>query len=280
MLAATLLALGSAALHAAWNLLIKSSADRTVAAWGQFLAGGALALPVLALTGAPPARALPYLAVSACVHVLYVEALTSAYVDGDFSLAYPLARGGGAVVAALGGVVVLGDRLPALAWVGIAVVVAGLVSLPGRRLVSAPPAGLGWALATAACIGTYTLIDAAGVRRSGDGLAYALAVMPATAAALSIASLARGRAGALRRRIRVEGRLWLAGGAAATVAYSMVLIAVQRAPVGYVTVLRETSVVLAALAGWLLLREGGGRQRLASSAVVLAGLVVLVAAAA
>ena len=43
MTEATLLALGSAVLHAAWNLMIKTSNERVLAAWGQFLVGGLLA---------------------------------------------------------------------------------------------------------------------------------------------------------------------------------------------------------------------------------------------
>ena len=57
MLVATLLALGSALLHAAWNLLVKTAGDRGLAAWGQFAAGGLLALPVLAIVGWPDAPA-------------------------------------------------------------------------------------------------------------------------------------------------------------------------------------------------------------------------------
>ena len=53
MLAATLLALGSAALHATWNLLVKVSRDRLLAGWGQFLVGGILFAPVLLITGPP-----------------------------------------------------------------------------------------------------------------------------------------------------------------------------------------------------------------------------------
>jgi drug/metabolite transporter (DMT)-like permease len=56
------------------------------------------------------------------------------------------------------------------------------------------------------------------------------------------------------------------------------LIAVRSAPVGYVATLRETSVVLSALAGWQLLGERLGRTRLASSAIVVAGLIGLVVA--
>jgi drug/metabolite transporter (DMT)-like permease len=59
-----------------------------------------------------------------------------------------------------------------------------------------------------------------------------------------------------------------------------VLVAVRYAPVGYVTMLRESSVVLAALAGWLFLHERMGGRRLACSAVILAGLVTLVASSA
>ena len=61
------------------------------------------------------------------------------------------------------------------------------------------------------------------------------------------------------------------------VAYSMVLAGVRLAPVGYVASLRESSVVLGAAAGWLLLHERLGRARLASALVVTAGLVLLVA---
>ena len=45
----------------------------------------------------------------------------------------------------------------------------------------------------------------------------------------------------------------------------------------YVASLRESSVVLGAAAGWLLLHERLGRARLASALVVAAGLVLLVA---
>ena len=57
----------------------------------------------------------------------------------------------------------------------------------------------------------------------------------------------------------------------------MVLVAVRSAPVGYVTMLRESSVVIGALFGWVVLHERLGRRRLVASCVILAGLVLLVA---
>src|SRR5207244_12845458 len=107
------------------------------------------------------------LASSSAAHVAYTVAPTRAYHHGDFSFAYPLARGGGALIAAVGGVVFLADSLSGLAWLAIAIVVAGLASLvgPGVSRVA-----LLWAGLTAATIGTYTTLDAAGApRSSGPG---------------------------------------------------------------------------------------------------------------
>src|SRR3954452_408560 len=126
MVAATFLALGSAVLHATWNLLVKTSSDRLVAAWGLYLTGGILFLPVFLVIDRPGADALPFLAASSVVHVVYVVALTRAYRHSDFSFAYPLARGGGALFAAVGGVLFLADSLSGLAWLAIAIVVGGL----------------------------------------------------------------------------------------------------------------------------------------------------------
>ena len=57
----------------------------------------------------------------------------------------------------------------------------------------------------------------------------------------------------------------------------MVLVAVRFAPVGYVTMLRESSVVIGAFAGWLLLKERLGRHRVVSSIVMAVGMVLLIA---
>ena len=58
---------------------------------------------------------------------------------------------------------------------------------------------------------------------------------------------------------------------------SLVLIAVRYAPVGYGATLRESSVLIAALLGWLVLNETLGRRRSIASAVMAAGLALLVA---
>ena len=273
MLAATILALMSAGLHASWNFMVKTSDDRFLAAWGQFLFGGLIFAPVLVVTGIPNlGEVWPYLLASGLVHIAYIGGLTTAYHHGDFSLAYPLARGSGALLSAVGGVLFLGDVLNPWAWVAIVVVLVGLLALVGRQVTYVSVA---WALATGACIGTYTTIDAAGSRAS-DGLAYGIAVTIAGALALTLAGTVTGRLGDLGRALPFAWRRYALAGVFLTVAYTLVMIAVQWAPVGYVAVLRESSVMVGALAGWVLLKERLGGRRLAASAVVASGLALLV----
>jgi multidrug transporter EmrE-like cation transporter len=275
VLTATLLAVGSAVVHAGWNLLIKTSDDRELAGWGVFAGGALLGGVALLVVGGPGWEALPYLAGTGLVHIAYAEALVAAYHHGDFSLAYPIARGGGAVLAAVAAVVVLDDRLPAPAWLAIGVAAGGLA------LLSTGSAGraAGLAAATAACIATYTLIDSAGARAVDSGLAYGLASCTTSGLTLTVANLARPARRARLPQLLAGWRRHLAGGAATVVAYTMVLVAVRRAPVGYVTMLRESSVVIGPLLGWMALREPLGRRRVAPSAVVFTGLVLLVATA-
>lgn len=272
MLAATLLALGSAALHAFWNLLLKTSNERFLTAWAQMLIGGVLFLPVLLFVELPSGAAWAFLLASSCVHVVYISALVRAYHHGDFSFAYPLARGSGAFLAAIGGVLFLGDYLPPLAWLAIGIVVAGLLSLVNRHVTVI---AVNWALLTALTIGTYTTIDAAGARRS-TGLGYGVLLIVGIGLALSVVGVIGGRTTAFVDHVQeFWPRLTLAG-LAGTLAYCMVLAGMRLAPVGYVAALRESSVVLGALAGWLLLHERLGRARVVSSSIVATGLVLLI----
>jgi drug/metabolite transporter (DMT)-like permease len=275
VLTATLLALAAAVLHAGWNLLVKTSADRELAAWGQFLAGAALFLPLLMVTGLPGGDVAPFVVVSAVVHVVYVAALVAAYGHGDFSLVYPLARGSGALMAAVGGVLFLADDLDGLTWVAIAIVVGGLIALAGP---GAPGPEIPWACLTGLTIGTYSVLDAEGARRS-TGLSYAVCLVAATAVGLTIWGLVRRRGRAFVASWATQWRRYVAGGVASVLAYSLVLTAVRYAPVGYVAMLRESSIVIGAYAGWVLLGERLGRRRVGVSVVITAGLVLLVAAA-
>ena len=276
MLLATCLALGSAVLHAGWNLVAKrAEGDRFVVLWAQFAVCGVLAAVVLgvhAIAIGMPASGYGWAALSGCVHLPYLWLLARAY-EHDLSVSYPLARGGGAALAAALGVLFLGDRLGTGEVLGVAVIIGGLCLLSW----GATRENVVTALAVAVTIGVYTTVDAQGSRSSGS-LAYVLATFAATAGTTTIAGIASGRWGAFVEMIRRFWRRALLTGLAAMVTYGMVLVAARHAPVGYVAALRESSVVLGALAGWRILGEGDHRRRVAASVIVVSGLIGLVVA--
>ena len=58
-------------------------------------------------------------------------------------------------------------------------------------------------------------------------------------------------------------------------AYALVIWAMTLTPMTYVSALRETSVILAALIGTLFLKERHGGQRITAAACVALGVILL-----
>ncbi|GIU84148.1 MAG: hypothetical protein KatS3mg008_0923 [Acidimicrobiales bacterium] len=280
---ATVSALASAALHAGWNLAVKRREERDLALWGQFSAAALLCAPLVALSGVATAS-LPQVLTSTAAHVAYVSSLRNAYDHGEFSFSYPVARGTGALVAALLGAFVLHDRLSALSWAGVITAVAGLagvaLSSDRRRLRTKGRLGhdLSWSLVTGGLIGVYTVIDASGARVAG-AWKYGTTLFVCQGLALLTIGLVSEKTAAFRSSLRAGWAGHLAAGTALVGAYLLVLVAVEKAPVGYVAVLRESSVVMGAAAGWMVLGEKSGAERIVASAVILVGLALLVTGA-
>lgn len=267
------LALLAAFLHATWNIVVKQTGDRFLALWAQFVFAGSLAF--IALVGwtlffTPPNIAWWWSIFSGCGHLPYVMLLAKAYDKNDFSLTYPIARGAGALSAAILGLIFLGDNLSALSMAGIAVVIFGLwVLVSGQPINNIFPA-----LGVAATIGIYSVVDAYGARNS-DAVAFALSVFVSGATTITLWALVT-RAKELKTFLAAEWKPALFGGIMSITGYSMVVYAFSLAPVGYVATMRESSVVIAALAGWKYLKEDDHKRRLTSAMIVVVGLVVLV----
>ena len=268
------LALLAAVLHASWNLVVKQTGDRFLALWGQFVFAGSIALITLVgwiIIDGPPNIAWWWSITSGCGHLPYVLLLAKAYDKNDFSLTYPIARGAGALSAAVLGLIFLGDDLSALSMGGIAIVIFGLwILVSGQPINNIFPA-----LGVAATIGVYSVVDAYGARNS-DPVAFALSVFVSGATTITIWALLT-RAKELKTFLAAQWKPALFGGTMSIIGYSLVVYAFTLAPVGYVATMRESSVVIAALAGWKYLKEDDHKRRLTSATVVVLGLVVLVA---
>ena len=271
MLAATLLALAAAVLHAGWNLWVKQSEDRWIALWGQtFCAGIMCAIILAALGGAHNITWWPIIATS-FTHLTYYVMLARAYNLGDFSVTYPIARGTGALLAAIGGVVFLSDTLSPLMLLGIAIAVLGIVLIAGP----ADNTHVSAALLVSMTIGTYSVIDGQGSRQMGGNL-YPLFLFVGATITLTTFGLITHRKKDMRDALVRSWKKFCVAGVASVATYWMVLIAVQKAPVGYVTALRESSVVIVALVGTRYLGEKDMKRRVFAACIVVAGLGVLI----
>ena len=180
MLLATVLALTAAVLHASWNISVKQSGDKRLALWGQFAIAGALSGVVIVawtLIAGAPNIAWGWAGVSGATHVPYILLLSRAYDRGDFSMSYPIVRGGGALAAALGGVLILHDTISFISAFGIVLVIAGLLVLA----TSGSWHVVGAALSVASTIAIYSVVDGHGTRQS-NAIGYALALNVCAAA--------------------------------------------------------------------------------------------------
>ncbi|MDQ7955751.1 MAG: DMT family transporter [Rhodocyclaceae bacterium] len=272
-----------ALLHASWNALIKSAADKELDTALIHSIGFFLALPLLLFTGLPAAASWPYLLASMLVHIGYYVALAGAYRHGELGLTYPVMRGCAPLLVALSSHALIGESISPTAWAGVAAVCAGVVLL-GLSPASLHAAdghrgkALRFALCNAAIIAIYTIVDGLGVRASGDAAAYVAALFLFDGVPYLLLVLwRRGPAGrpAAWRYMAGRWRIACLGTIASLGSYGIALWAMTRAPVAVVAALRETSVLFAALIGTLWLKERFGMQRALGTGVVVAGVMAL-----
>ena len=177
-----------------------------------------------------------------------------------------MARGTAPLLVAAVGVWLL-DQTPSAATVAGAVIVAlGLVVIGGVALGRGEEHAVLMALITGAFIASYTLLDARGVRDTGE-LGY-------FAAASAVAGvLVAGWERVTVDRLRASLRPGLVIGLFSTSAYGLVLLAYTRADAANVATLRGTSILFG-----LALVPRTLTPRLVAGALAVVGGAVLVAA--
>lgn len=268
-----------ALLHASWNALIKGGRDKALDTALIHGLGIVVALPVLLVVGLPPRAAWPYLAASVAVHLGYYVALVGAYRHGDLGLTYPVMRGSAPLLVALASAAVVGEKLAPAAWAGVLAVSGGVLAIGLSRSAAGghPAKALRYALANAAIIALYTLIDGLGVRAAGNAASYVATLFVFEGVPYLALVLWRRRAEIDATLAHMAGRwkLALAGTAASFGSYAIALWAMTQAPVAMVAALRETSVLFAAALGALWLKEGFGPLRAAGTVLVVAGVMAL-----
>ena len=275
----TLAVLLAALLHASWNAMIKGGSDVLLDTATIVAGAGLIGIPFLFVVPLPAPASWPYLFGSIITHLAYYFLMVNAYRTGELSLVYPLMRGVAPLITAVLGILWLRELPAPISWLGMLLISAGVIALALRPTGNAPLlAGHGravrFALANAAVIATYTIIDGTGARLAGDPWAYIVWLFVLDAIPFSLYMLAT------RKRAFVEAlverrRHGLIGGALSAAAYAISVWAMTKAPVALVASLRETSVLFATLIGARLLKEKLTLRRWAGVGAVVIGVVAL-----
>ncbi len=270
--------LAAALMHAGWNALIRGAPDKGLYTLLLHVCSALLASVGLLFVGGPDRASWPFLGLSALLHTAYILCLMRAYEGGQLAVSYLLMRGLAPLLVCLLSMPLLGETLSVGAWLGIACILVGVLTIAATSgqslgLVLRHPSGQA-ALFNAAIIAAYTLVDGQGARLSGNPVGYVLALALFEPLVI-LAHQLRQRRPAVLHYFRRHWPLGLLGAGVATSAYCIVLWAMTQAPIAVVAAMRESSVIFAVLIGSLWFKEGRLRAGLLAGLCVVAGVLLL-----
>ena len=271
------LVLLAALLHASWNALLKVSKDRLTTTGLMNLTGAVAGALMLLFVASPAPASWVFILLSVLIHLGYYMFLLGSYRFGDLSQVYPLARGAAPLIVAFLSPWLVGERLGTVQLLGVMLLCLGILSLAfnrfrWRELVDWKPVSL--ALANGCCIAAYTIADGLGVRHSASPGGYIawLFLIDGLSMAL-IAAVARRRS--LASAVRSSWKPGVLGGLFAMTAYGAVIWCYSLGAIAPIAALRETSVIIAAAIGTVLLREPFGRARILAASCCAVGILAI-----
>ena len=267
-LLALALALGSAVLHAVWNLLLGRARDIQAATAATFLLSVAVALPFAVVWWHADRSVWPWALASTLLETVYVVALASSYRLADVSVGYPLSRGLAPVIVLAVSVLALSHHASATELAGVVAVGVGAsmvrsssLDLRGRVLLLA--------VTLAATIAAYTLVDRVGIHRAG-ALTYFVFTLAGPCLIYPPLVGFRSIGRALDRAVGVAALANLGS-------FTLGLLALRHGSAAAVLAVRSSSIVIATVLARRVLAERVSRTRLIGTALVFAGIALLAA---
>lgn len=265
----------AALLHASWNGLLKHSRNRLRSLFINRLVAVPIGAALIVYLPSIDERAWPYLIAATAIHLVYFWSLLRAYKHGDFSQVYPISRGIAPLIVLIIGFTFLSEPVSIATSCGIVLISIGIMLL-ARTDNNKSLKPLVFALITGCCIASYTLVSGTGVRISQSFLIY-VAWLEALSGLLfaMFVLVIRYRQLELSQLSWPIARMDLLSGVMATGGFAVALWAMTKVPIAAVAALRETSVIFAAIIGWILLNENYGKKRVFASVLVFLGIIAL-----
>ena len=281
---ATMLALMAAFLHALFGALQKGRLDPWLSRGVIDFSYGLIALPVaLCVVPWPEPRLWPLLGLAWLVHVGYKLAQAWTYTYGAYTVVYPVVRGTSPLFSVVGAWLLFGELFNPAQWAGVALLVGGIYGLAAYNLRHVTlnrdvlPRALGLAVLTGGFVALYTTVDAYGIRATADPFTFLawFFLLDGLFSVMVPIAIVRWRRMSVRPAAGPVAARGFIGAIVAFLSFGSIMLATRLDKVGEAAVLRETSVLFAALIGWLLLGEGTGPRRVALMTLIALGAVIV-----
>lgn len=279
---AMLLALMAGVLHAAFGAMQKGQVDPWVMRGATDISYGIMALPVvLFLVPWPEKHMWPIFALVWGIHTVYKTLQAMAYKRGAYTVVYPVVRGSAPLFSVIGAYFLFGEAFIPGQWLGFLMLLIGIFGLAAYNLCTVTLAqnslniALGLAFFTGLFVAFYTTFDAYGIRQSTNPFTFIAWLFLIDSFVMPIMAFGYAR----RKGISLKGQglVWKGpiGGFLAIASFGSILLATRLDKVSEAAILRETSIIFAALIGWLFLKEQVGPYRLLMMALIAAGAVIV-----
>lgn len=224
------------------------------------------------------------LVLSYFLHLIYEWLQAAAYVRGEFTLVYPIARGTSPLVTAFIAAFVFSERLEPSQWLGIFILSCAIISLAwvNLRLKKRDAEAtqmlivtVSIAVLTGVMVALFTNLDAYGIRFSGEPFAFLAWFFFLGGFGFPLVALNRW----LKMPVKPSAsRLIIRGFLGAIVAFSSfgaLMLATWLGSVSEAAALRETSIIFATIIGVVFFKEKLDRTRVIIILLIVAGAIMI-----
>ena len=265
----------AALLHACWNAIIKFGDDKLQGMVLLSVAHGLIGLMLIAIFPIPSKESWWLLAGSVLFHLMYKTFLTFAYMRGDLSRVYPIARGTAPMIVLVISLIALSDVVLASQIFGIVLVGLGITLMAwGVFAHGEERALIPYALLAAVGTAGYSVFDGLGARASGTVSGYIGWLFFLDAFLFTVGGVAIKGHAVLPKSVKIW-MLGLIAGVCSVAAYWIAVWAMTLAPIALVTALREVSVLFAVLIGVLFFKDKAMVGKIFAGLVIVAGVIAI-----
>jgi len=266
----------AAFLHAVWNAMVKNEDNKYLAVTAIVLGHVPISVLIILLTPIPSVESIPFIILSALLHIGYEWYLLSAYRFGDLTKVYPIARGTAPILITIVSLIFLGVALSNFEILGIIIISLGILSLSlqGAKGIKNRSAVI-YALVTGFFIMGYSITDGYGARVSNSFLSYMGWSFILNATIFPIILKINNKSEIITKTFKEGKKIFFIGGTLSYIVYGIVIWGFTQAPIALITALRETSIIFALLIGTFFLKEKFTFLKAIATFIIFFGVVLL-----